>query len=101
MYTTTNTRCVLSLWMILALTALVAASPAPAPVPAPIADPEPAPIDPALAALITSNLNLGCVHGCPAADSAREAQANAALSTSQPLTLLGAMVLTGGMLAAL
>ncbi|KAH7928710.1 hypothetical protein BV22DRAFT_188418 [Leucogyrophana mollusca] len=69
MHAITNTRRVLSLWMILSLTVLAAASPAPAPAPAP----EPAPIDPALASIITSNLNLGCVHGCPAADSARQA----------------------------
>ena len=38
----------------------------------PLPEPEPAPIDPALAAIIASNLNLACMHGCRGAPSVHQ-----------------------------
>ncbi|KAG2153200.1 hypothetical protein DEU56DRAFT_472310 [Suillus clintonianus] len=74
-----------SFWVVLfAISALAAASP----------------IDPDLASLITSNLNLNCVHGCQAANSSQQLNTNFAMtSASSPNSfVLGAILLAGGVL---
>ncbi|KIJ65977.1 hypothetical protein HYDPIDRAFT_110097 [Hydnomerulius pinastri MD-312] len=93
MQSSSVTRSVVYFWMtLLAMAALAASSPMP----------EPAPIDAAMASVIGSNLNLGCVNGCPAAASAQQPSANAALgSAASPLSLFGAVILAGGVLTAL
>ncbi|KAL4064733.1 hypothetical protein V8B97DRAFT_1300607 [Scleroderma yunnanense] len=96
MQTHTVSRAVISLWMtLLALAVLVASSPAPAPAPEPI--------DPSLASVIASNLNLGCINGCEAASSAQQLNTNAAIAGSvmSPLHLLGTVAVVGAVLAAL
>ncbi|KAG0708619.1 hypothetical protein DFH29DRAFT_891143 [Suillus ampliporus] len=77
---------ILSFWVVLfAMSAMVAASPAP--------------IDPDLASLITSNMNLNCVHGCKAANSSQQLNTNFALtSASSPNSFVLAILLAGGVL---
>ncbi|KAG1737902.1 uncharacterized protein EDB91DRAFT_1139687 [Suillus paluster] len=78
---------ILSLWVVLfGISAMVAASPAP--------------IAPELASLITSNMNLNCIHGCEAANSTQQLNTNVALtSASSPNSfVLGAILLAGGVL---
>ncbi|EGO26407.1 hypothetical protein SERLADRAFT_436223 [Serpula lacrymans var. lacrymans S7.9] len=105
MYSTQSTsisRRVITVWILLfALTALAMASPAP--IPEPVAEPAPAPIEPALAQVIGSNMNLSCQHGCPAAASANQLESANGASSSRASTfsLMGAIVLTGGLLTAL
>ncbi|KIL00847.1 hypothetical protein PAXRUDRAFT_821186 [Paxillus rubicundulus Ve08.2h10] len=93
MHSSSVARSIIYIWMtLLAMAALAASSPMP----------EPAPIDPALSSVITSNLNLGCINGCDAAASAQKLNSNAALaSAGSPLSLFGAVVLAGGVLAAI
>ncbi|KAF8841724.1 hypothetical protein BDN67DRAFT_949151 [Paxillus ammoniavirescens] len=93
MHSPSVTRSIIYIWMtLLAMAALSASSPTP----------EPAPIDPALSSVITSNLNLGCINGCEAAASAQQLNSNAALASgASPLSLFGAVILTGGVLAAI
>ncbi|KAF9228503.1 hypothetical protein BS17DRAFT_745976 [Gyrodon lividus] len=100
MHSSSVSRSIIYIWMtLLAIAALAdiiyylaASSPVP----------EPAPIDPSMASVITSNLNLGCINGCEAAASAQQPSPNAALaSAASPLSLFGAVVLAGGVLAAI
>ncbi|OAX40205.1 hypothetical protein K503DRAFT_688010, partial [Rhizopogon vinicolor AM-OR11-026] len=60
------------------------------------------PIDSQIASLISSNLNLNCIHGCPAANSSQQLNTNSAFtSASSPNSfLLGAIFLAGGVLVA-
>ncbi|KAH7883280.1 hypothetical protein F5I97DRAFT_2075732 [Phlebopus sp. FC_14] len=81
------TRFVIFIWMTLLAMAFLAAS-------------SPAPIDPGTASVVASNLNLGCVNGCPAADSVQ--QPNSALSSAtSPFSLIGALLVVAGVLAGL
>jgi len=89
-WTIAGTRAVLCLWIvILAMATLVACSPLP--------EPEPAPIEPALAAVLGSNLNLGCQNGCPAAASVHMLNNNAALGSvaTSPPSVIASVVLAG------
>ncbi|KIM59269.1 hypothetical protein SCLCIDRAFT_1217825 [Scleroderma citrinum Foug A] len=86
------------LWMmLLSLAVLAASSPAPAP------EPAPAPIDPSLAAVIASNLNLACTNGCSGSSNAQQLDTNGATvgSAVSPLHLFGTVAIVGGVLAAL
>ncbi|KAG6382018.1 hypothetical protein JVT61DRAFT_650 [Boletus reticuloceps] len=95
MYTHSATRVVFCFCItLLTMAALTASSPVP--------EPEPAPMDPNPASVISSNLNLSCQHGCPAASSAQQFNTNAALgSVVSPLSLFGGLVLSSGILAAI
>ncbi|OJA08523.1 hypothetical protein AZE42_02461 [Rhizopogon vesiculosus] len=76
---------ILSFWVVLfAISTMVAASP----------------IDSQIASVISSNLNLNCIHGCPAANSSQQLNTNSAfMSASSPNSfLLGAILLAGGVL---
>ncbi|KAG1782017.1 hypothetical protein EV702DRAFT_501862 [Suillus placidus] len=78
---------ILSLWVVLfSISAMVAASPAP--------------IDPGLASLITSNMNLNCGESCQTAKGTQQLNTNFALtSASSPNSfVLGAILLAGGVL---
>jgi len=88
-------RAVFCFWItLLAMAALVLSSP--------VAEPEPAPIDSGLAAVIGSNLNLGCQNGCDASSSAQQLDTSAALGSAvSPLSVFGGLVLTSGVLAAM
>ena len=102
-----------SLMYYLTLSVLVVSSPVP--------EPEPAPIDPNIASVISSNLNLACQHGCSASSSAEQLVScplppkpctmltdeplqnkNAALGSAvSPLSVFGGLVLASGVLAAI
>ncbi|KAI6119016.1 hypothetical protein EDD16DRAFT_1519572 [Pisolithus croceorrhizus] len=110
MRTHSVSRAVISVWTILLVLSVLAASspvPDPAPDPAPIAmpDPAPEPIDPGLAAVISNNLNLACANGCAAASSAQQVELNANAATVgsavKPVHLFGAVIIVGALLAAL
>ncbi|KAI6029323.1 hypothetical protein BKA83DRAFT_4217248 [Pisolithus microcarpus] len=110
MQTHSVSRAVISMWTILLVLSVLAASspvPAPAPDPAPVAmpDPAPEPIDPELAAVLSGNLNLACANGCAAASSAQQTDVNANAATvgsaAKPVHLLGAVMIVGALLAAL
>ncbi|KAG2366207.1 hypothetical protein BDR07DRAFT_1480455 [Suillus spraguei] len=78
---------ILSLWvMLFSICAIVAASPAP--------------IDPGLASVITSNMNLNCGRSCQTDKDTQQLNSNSALtSASSPNPLvLGAVLLAGGVL---
>ncbi|KAG2043896.1 hypothetical protein BDR03DRAFT_940163 [Suillus americanus] len=78
---------ILSLWVILfSISAMVAASPAP--------------IDPSLASVITSNMNLNCGESCQTAKGTKQLNTNFALTSasSQNSFLLGALMLACGVL---
>ncbi|KAF8549972.1 hypothetical protein OG21DRAFT_521398 [Imleria badia] len=95
MYAHAATRPVFCFWItLLAMAALAVSSPVP--------EPEPAPLDPSVASVISSNLNLACQHGCPPASSAQQLNKNAALGSAvSPLSVFGGLVLASGVLAAL
>lgn len=104
MQTRSVSRGIISLWTILLIFSVLAAS-SPVPDPAPVAmpDPAPEPIDSGVAAVLSSNLNLGCANGCAAASSAQQLSANAATvgSAAKPVHLFGAVLIVGALLAAL
>lgn len=96
MQTHTVSRAIISLWATLLVFSVLAAS---SPIPAP------EPIDPGTASVLSSNLNLACTDGCPAASSAQQLEANAAMvrhgSAAKPVHLLGAVLIIGALLTAL
>ncbi|KAG2366213.1 hypothetical protein BDR07DRAFT_1274999, partial [Suillus spraguei] len=66
----------------------------------PIVAASPAPIDPGLASVITSNMNLNCGRSCQTDKDTQQLNSNSALtSASSPNSLvLGAILLAGGVL---
>lgn len=78
-------RALISLWVALLFLAVLAAS---------------SPIEGPLAAILASNLNLGCSQGCPAAGSAQQLATNAAASLT-PVRFVSAAALLGAVLATL
>ncbi|KAG2104039.1 uncharacterized protein F5147DRAFT_704838 [Suillus discolor] len=80
---------IMSLWVILfSISAMVAASPAP--------------IDPQLASLITSNMNLNCGQSCQEFKGTQQLNKNFALTSASSSNsfVLGAILLAGGVLVA-